>query len=47
MVESQVLPGGVRYQTLPVLKNIPRDVFVGEKYKNLAYMDKKHSQSHR
>lgn len=41
MVECQVLPGGVRDTKLcRVLKNIPREAYVPEKYKNLAYMDK-------
>ena len=41
MVECQVLPGGVRDNKLcRVLKSIPREVYVPEKYKNLAYMDK-------
>jgi protein-L-isoaspartate(D-aspartate) O-methyltransferase len=41
MVECQVLPGGVRNNKLcRVLKSIPREAYVPEKYKNLAYMDK-------
>ena len=41
MVECQVLPGGVRDNKLcRVLKNIPREAYVPEKYKSLAYMDK-------
>ena len=41
MVECQVLPGGVRDNKLcRVLKRIPRETYVPEKYKNLAYMDK-------
>jgi protein-L-isoaspartate(D-aspartate) O-methyltransferase len=41
MVECQILPGGVRDTKLcRVLKNIPREAYVPEKYKNLAYMDK-------
>ena len=41
MVECQFLPGGVRDNKLcRVLKNIPREAYVPEKYKSLAYMDK-------
>lgn len=41
MVESQILPGGVRDAKLcRVMKTIPRESYVPEKYRNLAYMDK-------
>lgn len=40
MVECQVLPGGVRDKKIcSILRQVPRECFVPQEFKNLAYMD--------